>query len=203
MPIRDDHGKREPMTPDASGRQHLPTLDQAHHVVEFWRDVGKNGWFEHNEAVDRRFAELCYDLHFLAARRHCEHWLEHPQGALALILLLDQFPRNVFRDTGHMFATDPLARHYARRVIEKECMDQIDPDLRVFICLPFAHSEALSDHDYVAPLYRRHAPDSVAWAEHHRNIIVRFGRFPHRNGPLGRATTPEEQDFLDGGGFTG
>lgn len=204
MPMSDNHENREFVTPEVSGRtQQRPALHQAHKVVQFWRDVGKDGWFERNDAVDRRFNELCYDLHFSAARRQCEHWSEHPEAALALILLLDQFPRNVFRDTGHMFATDSLARHYARRIIENGCIEQIDRDLRVFICLPFAHSESLSDHDYVAPLYQRHAPDSIGWAEHHREIIVRFGRFPHRNGALGRTTTPEEQRFLDEGGFAG
>lgn len=187
---------------DAGQRQPVP-LHQANDVVQFWRDVGKEGWFARNDAVDRRFGELCYDLHFSAARRQCEHWLEDPDAALALMLLLDQFPRNVFRDTGHMFATDPLARHYARRIIENGCIEQIDRDLRVFVCLPFAHSESLSDHDYVAPLYQRYAPDSVGWATHHRDIIVRFGRFPHRNRALGRTTTQEEQIFLDDGGFTG
>lgn len=187
----------------ADNPRELSSMGRALEVVNFWRAVGKDGWFSKDDDVDRRFREQFYDLHFAAARGELEHWLEHPDAALALILLLDQFPRNVFRNTGHMFATDPLARHYARRIIRSGCVDQVDPELRLFICLPFVHSEALADHDYALKLYQRHAPDSLDWAHHHRSIIVRFGRFPHRNACLGRTTTAEEQAFLNEGGFTG
>lgn len=177
--------------------------DRARDVIDFWREVGPQGWFVRNAAVDQRFRDMFYDLHFAAARRQCEHWITQPESGLALILLLDQFPRNVFRDTAHMFATDPLARHYARRFLDQGFIDQIDAELRLFICVPFVHSEALSDHDYALTLYQHHAAGSMEWAEHHRSIIVRFGRFPHRNDSLGRITTPEEQQFLDDGGFLG
>lgn len=180
-----------------------PPFDQARDVIEFWREVGSEGWFTQSDAVDQRFSELFYDLHFAAARRQCEHWATQPESGLALILLLDQFPRNVFRNTAHMFATDPLACHYARRFLDNGHIGQIDADLRLFVCVPFIHSEALSDQDYALTLYQRYAPHSLNWAEHHRAIIVRFGRFPHRNASLGRTTTPEEQQFLDDGGFLG
>lgn len=180
-----------------------PSPERAREVVEFWREVGPQGWFVRNDAVDQRFRDMFYDLHFAAACRQCDHWITQPESGLALILLLDQFPRNVFRDTAHMFATDPLARHYARRFLDHGLIDQIDAELRLFICVPFLHSEALSDQDYALTLYQNHATDSLKWAEHHRSIIVRFGRFPHRNGSLGRMTTPEEQQFLDDGGFLG
>jgi len=180
-----------------------PSLQQAHRVMQFWRDLGKEGWFAKNDKVDRQFRDLFYTLHFAAARGECEHWSAKPDAGLALILLLDQFPRNVFRQTAHMFATDPLARHYARRFIDDGHIDHIDADLRLFACLPFVHSEAPADHDYAISLYERYAPDSLEWARHHRSIITRFGRFPHRNVSLGRATTPEEQQFLEDGGFTG
>lgn len=189
-----------PVTPVSSD---TPSLVQAGQVVQFWREIGSEGWFTKNEAVDQRFRELFYDLHFAAARRQCEHWLNDADGAVGLMVLLDQFPRNVFRNTAHMFATDPLARHYARRIIDAGLIEQIDPDLRLFICLPFVHSEELSDQDYAQDLYKRYAPDSLAWASHHRSIIVQFGRFPHRNASLGRTTIPDEQQFLEDGGFTG
>lgn len=190
--------------PAAAGNpQELALRDRALEVVSFWRGVGKDGWFTQDDDVDRRFRDQFYDLHFAAARRELEHWLENPDTALALILLLDQFPRNVFRHTAHMFATDPLACHYARRIIDSGCVDRVDPELRLFICLPFVHSESLMDQDYALNLYQRHARDSLDWARHHRSIIVRFGRFPHRNASLGRTTTPEEQVFLNEGGFTG
>lgn len=180
-----------------------PSPNQADAVIEFWHDVGSEGWFKKDETVDQRFRDLFYDLHFAAARQECEHWLSQPNSGLALMLLLDQFPRNVFRNTAHMFATDPLARHYARRFLDSGLIEQVDADLRLFVCLPFVHSEALTDHDYALTVYQRYAPDSLGWLEHHRSIIVRFGRYPHRNATLGRTTTPEEQEFLDSGGFGG
>ena len=180
-----------------------PSANRAGAVIEFWRDVGSEGWFKQNERVDQRFRDLFYDLHFAAARQECEHWLTQPESGLALMLLLDQFPRNVFRNTAHMFATDALARRYARRFLDSGLIEHVDADLRLFVCLPFVHSEALSDHDYALTMYQRYAPDSLNWLEHHRSIIVRFGRFPHRNAALGRTTTPEEQQFLDDGGFGG
>src|SRR5690554_4714288 len=103
-----------------------PSFDQARDVIEFWRDVGSEGWFAKSDAVDQQFSERFYDLHFAAARRQCEHWATQPESNLTLILLLDQFPRNVFRDTAHMFATDPLACHYARRFLDSGHIRQID-----------------------------------------------------------------------------
>lgn len=201
-----DSTKNGPGAPTAVSSQNASeqvSVDLAQDVVTFWRDVGKEGWFAKSDAVDQRFRDLCHDLHFSAARRECEHWITQPYPGLALILLLDQFPRNAFRDTAHMFATDPLARHYAKRFIDNGLVDQIDAELRLFVCVPFIHSENLSDHDYAVTLYQRYAPDSLGWAHNHRSIVSKFGRFPHRNASLGRTTTPEEQAFLDEGGFAG
>lgn len=175
----------------------------AHDTLAFWESVGPRGWFEKNDDVDRLFRERCLDRHFAAARRQCEHWMDDAQAGLALIVLLDQFPRNVFRGTAHMFATDSLARHYARRYIDSGLIGQVAAELRLLACLPFVHSESIGDQDYAIALYGRHAPDNLDWAKHHRSIIERFGRFPHRNYVLGRDTTPDEQAFLDAGGFTG
>jgi len=192
-----------PATASLQNTFDLVSVDLAQDVITFWRDVGKEGWFAKNDAVDQRFRDLFYDLHFSAARRECEHWIAQPYPGLALILLLDQFPRNVFRQTAHMFATDPLARHYAKRFIDDGLVDQLDNELRLFACLPFVHSENLSDHDYALKLYQRYAPGNLGWAQNHRSIVSRFGCFPHRNASLGRATTPEQQAFLDEGGFAG
>lgn len=200
-----DRKSNSPAASDILGRpgEIDTSLDRARHLIQFWQELGPEGWFDKNDEVDRRFCDLCCDLHFAAARRECEHWVNDAEGGLALLILLDQFPRNVFRGTGHMFATDPLARHYARRYIDTGLVEHIDPALRLFVCLPFAHSEALDDQNLAVALYQQYAPENLHWAEHHRDIIKRFGRFPHRNASLGRPTTPEEQAFLDGGGFTG
>jgi uncharacterized protein (DUF924 family) len=170
-------------------------------LVEFWRAAGPERWFAKDAAFDAALRSRFYDAHYAAARRELEDWLAQPASALALILLLDQFPRNAFRGTGHMFATDGLALSYARRSLGH--LDQIEPTLRNFICLPFMHAEELTTQEESVALYERRVPESLSFAVMHRDIIARFGRFPHRNRALGRTTTPEEQAFLDAGGFAG
>lgn len=172
-------------------------------VVAFWRNAGPGRWFAKNEAFDREFGERFHQLHFAAARRHCDGWMAGAEGALALMLLLDQYPRNTFRGSGHMYATDPLARHYARQAQVAKHMSRVDADLQLFFCLPFAHSEELANQDLSVALNTRLGPTAREHAEGHRDIIRRFGRFPHRNAMLGRTTTAEEQRFLDAGGFAG
>lgn len=172
-------------------------------VVAFWRDAGPDRWFAKDEAFDRQFRAHCLDLHEAAARGGLQSWLDDPTGALALVLLLDQFPRNCFRDTPRMFATDPQARAVATAAIEAGHDQAIDPELRVFFYLPYEHSEDPADQDRSVALSQPLSELYRKYAELHRDIIRRFGRFPHRNAILGRKTTPEEQAFLDEGGFAG
>lgn len=173
-------------------------------VVAFWTAAGAQGqWFAKNASFDRAFRDRFLDLHMeVAARRH-DGWMTTPEGALALLVLTDQFPRNAFRDTGHMYATDPLARLYARQALDAKHMDHVAPDLRLFFALPFAHSEDILDQDVSVRLNAKLGQPWLAHAEGHRDIIRRFGRFPHRNPMLARATTAEEADFLNRGGFRG
>lgn len=177
--------------------------NEADAVISFWRDAGPDKWFAKDDRFDVQFKAKYLDLHFAVARREREHWQQQPYSALAAVLMLDQFPRNAFRGTGHMFATDTLARHYARRIINAGFLADIEPALRLFACVPFIHSEELQDQEYALTLYREHAPDAMHWAVDHHGIIQRFGRFPHRNPVLGRETTQEEQAFLANGGFAG
>ncbi len=179
------------------------TRGQAREVLEFWRAAGADKWFVKDAQFDAQFRDGFLDLHFAVARREKEDWLAEPDSALALVLLLDQFPRNVFRGTAHMFATDPLALYYTRQAIEAGFMTRIDEELRLFLCVPFIHSEALADQVEGVELYRQYAPQGLSFAIEHHEIIERFGRFPHRNPSLGRQTTAEEQAFLDEGGFAG
>jgi uncharacterized protein (DUF924 family) len=120
------------------------------------------------------------------------------------VIVLDQLPRNMFRGNARAFAADPLAREVASRAIARG-FDQLVPAAeRMFFYLPFEHSEKLSDQERCVALNRATGDaEAIKWAEHHADIIRRFGRFPHRNAALGRATTAEEQAFLDGGGFAG
>ncbi len=178
-------------------------IERAQKVLMFWTKVGPDGWFARNDQTDRLFRDQFIDLHFAAARGQCMHWLDDAQAGLALILLLDQFPRNVFRDTAHMFATDPLARTVADRFIERGHMDNLDVALRLFVCLPFSHSESMHDQDRAIALHETYIQGDMYWPRHHRQIIKQFGRFPHRNASLGRHTTPEEQEFMEQGGFQG
>lgn len=172
-------------------------------VVAFWRDAGMGKWFRGGAAFDEECRARLLDAHFAAARREFGHWMGDADGALALVLLLDQIPRNVFRGSGHAFATDPLALHYAGRAIEAGFDAQVEPALRFFLYLPFEHSEAMADQDRAIGLFTALGDANLlGYANAHREVIARFGRFPHRNAALGRASTPDEQAWLDaGGGF--
>ena len=178
-------------------------MQTANNVVTFWRDAGPEKWFEKDTAFDARFRANFLDLHMAAARRELEDWLESPEGALALMILLDQFPRNAFRGTGHMYATDPLARRYARILLDADLDGQLPLELRVFCYLPLSHSENMEDQHRALALNQRIGDPWLHHAREHLRIIELFGRFPHRNAILGRDTTPQEQAFLDDGGFAG
>ena len=177
--------------------------DTATDVVAFWREAGPERWFEKDAAFDARFRGRFLDTHFAAARGELDAWRTRPDGVLALLLLLDQFPRNAFRGSAHLYATDPLARHYAARAIEAGHDLAIDEQIRVFFYLPFEHSEDIADQKLSVELHKANAASYLEYAVDHYDIIERFGRFPHRNGPLGRETTPEEKAFLENGGFAG
>lgn len=172
-------------------------------VIAFWSEAGPSLWFAKDAAFDRRFRETFIATHEAACRGEFDHWLKTPGGALALTLLLDQFPRNAFRGTPRMYASDPKALAVANAAIAAGRDRHIDADLRLFFYLPYAHSEALADQERSVALCRALDANSLAHAEGHRDIVKRFGRFPHRNVILGRATTDEEQRFLDEGGFAG
>lgn len=171
-------------------------------VVAFWKEAGAAKWFAKDDAFDAEFRRRFHDAHVAAARRELDGWIQTPDGALALLILLDQFPRNCFRGTAHQFATDPLALMFAREAVARGHHLAFEPDLRNFVLLPFEHSERIEDQDRYMELVLGDA-ELEKWGRIHRDIIVRFGRFPHRNAALGRETTAEEQAFLDGGGFGG
>jgi uncharacterized protein (DUF924 family) len=172
-------------------------------VVAFWRSVGPKGWFKHDPALDEEIRRRFLSLHEEAAAGKLSTWEQTAEGALALLILLDQFPRNMFRGKARAFATDAQARGVADRAIANH-FDRAIPDLQNFFYLPFTHSEDLADQERCIALNRATGdPDNLKWAEKHADIIRRFGRFPHRNAALGRVTTAKEQAFLDAGGFAG
>ena len=172
-------------------------------VVGFWRDAGMAKWFRGGDAFDAECRSRWQAAHFAAARRELESWMDTAEGALALAILLDQIPRNIFRGSGHAFATDALALHYATRALDAGLDAQVEQALRMFMYLPFEHSETMADQQRAVQLFTTLGDsDLLGYATAHRDVIDRFGRFPHRNTALGRINTPEEQAWLDaGGGF--
>lgn len=172
-------------------------------MFDFWLAAGPDKWFRKDAEFDAVLRETFWHAHFSAARRLCESWLAQPDSALALILLLDQYPRNSFRDTAHMFATDALALHYAKLALERGFDEQVQEPLRIFFYLPLMHSESLTDQERCVALCEPLPGNSLDFAIEHRDIIAQFGRFPHRNLVLVRETTAAEQAFLDAGGFAG
>ncbi|HTI81948.1 MAG TPA: DUF924 family protein [Acetobacteraceae bacterium] len=178
-------------------------VNEASRIVSFWRAAGPQRWFAKDPKFDAQFRQQYLGLHIAAARRECDSWITAPQGALALLLLLDQFPRNAFRGTAHMYATDPLARFFARKALASDYDDQVEVALRRFLYLPFAHSEKPQDQKLSVELSCRVSAEYAQRAREHCRIIQQFGRFPHRNRLLGRRTTAGEAAFLLAGGFAG
>jgi uncharacterized protein (DUF924 family) len=181
-----------------------PVVPQPADVIAFWQAAGPQKWYRKDAAFDHEIAARFLGLHETAAAGRLSDWEATPAGALALLLLLDQFPRNMFRGSARAFATDPLARAVADRAIARGFDTGATSADRTFFYLPFEHSENLADQERSLALSRQAGGGKAdRYSEIHADIIRRFGRFPHRNAALGRATTPEEQAFLDGGGFAG
>jgi uncharacterized protein (DUF924 family) len=173
-------------------------------VLAFWRDAGPDRWFKRDEAFDEAIRRRFLATYEAGARGELDAYTETPEGTLALVILLDQFPRNMFRGEKRAFTADPLARAAAVRALARGDDQRVDASLRTFFFLPFMHSEELTDQERCIELYRAiNDTDGLKYALDHADIIRRFGRFPHRNRALGRVTTAEEQAFLDSGGFSG
>jgi uncharacterized protein (DUF924 family) len=171
-------------------------------ILAFWREAGPARWYERDDAFDAELRRRFLALWQKASAGELSSWEASDEGALALDIVLDQFPRNMFRGDARTYASDAPAREVAHRAIERGVDARIDPELRQFLYLPFNHSEHLADQLRCIELTRAAGnAENLKWAEHHADIIRRFGRFPHRNRLLGRTTTPEEQAFLDQGGF--
>ena len=173
-------------------------------VLAFWRAAGPDKWFEKDAAFDAEIVARFSCLWQTGRDGKLAPWEETPEGALALVIVLDQFPRNMFRGDARTYAADPLARAVAERALERGFDQKVPLSDRQFFYLPFEHSEAIADQERSCALVAATGDaDLLKWAQLHADIIRRFGRFPHRNAMLGRATTPEEQAFLDDGGFSG
>jgi len=178
-------------------------MANAAEIVRFWRDAGPRLWFVKDETFDGRCRAFEAE-HHAAARGELSVWELDAEGALALVILLDQIPRNIFRGSPHAFATDGLAQAVAGRAIEQRFDAATDSALRFFFYLPFEHAEDLTLQERCVKLFTNLGePEYLKYAILHRDIIARFARFPHRNAVLGRKSTPEELAFLAEGGFSG
>lgn len=172
-------------------------------IVLFWREAGAGRWFKQDNNFDRALTARFHSAHLQAAGRKLDQWNQNPESALALQILLDQLPRNVYRGNAHAYATDPLARHFALAAIDAGLDQQIEPGLRQFCYMSLMHSEDLDLQRRCVALFETLGGDGLDYARGHCDIIERFGRFPHRNAMLGRITSKAEKAFLDGGGFAG
>ena len=190
-------------------------------VVAFWREAGPARWFAKSDEFDEKFRQCFLATHMAAARRELDDWTQSAEGALALLIVLDQFPRNAFRGTAHMYATDPLAQAYALAMIAAGQDHEVEVALRAFcfalrafwfcfalrafwFCyMPLEHAEDAGLQARCVALMTPLGGQSLEYAQHHADIIASFGRFPHRNPLLGRVSTQAELDYMAAGGFTG
>jgi uncharacterized protein (DUF924 family) len=181
-------------------KAHLSSPDA---VTQFWKPLGHTVWFGKDPAFDQRFREAFVAEHSAAAQGELMPWLATAEGALSLVILLDQYPRNAFRGSPRMYATDPLARLVADTALDLGHDRKVDDSLRGFFYLPFSHSEHLADQERAVDLFADLPEPAPMHSRSHREIVARFGRFPHRNSLLDRKTTPEEEAWLAAGGFAG
>jgi uncharacterized protein (DUF924 family) len=173
-------------------------------VLHFWFGLDPEKWYKKDDAFDAEIRERFLTTYEAAAAGRLADWEAAPESALALVIVLDQFPRNMFRGSPRTFSADSLALAIAKRAVERGFDKTLDVQKRTFFYLPYEHSENLEDQEHGVALNRASGDaESLKWAELHADIIRRFGRFPHRNAVLGRGTTAEEQAFLDAGGFAG
>jgi uncharacterized protein (DUF924 family) len=173
-------------------------------IVSFWQEAGPERWFKSDPAFDEMLRARFFGLYESAVDGELDDWPASAEGALALVLVLDQFPRNMFRNTPRAFAADDLALAAADRAIASGHDRSVTEALRSFFYMPFMHSERLADQERCVALMQAHGgADNIKYADIHRDVIRRFGRFPHRNEILGRTSEPEEIAYLEGGGFKG
>jgi len=183
----------DPPGPNRITRENTMTPDD---VLAFWYDdAWRKLWFNSTPELDRELTLRFLSTWEAAKEGRLQNWESDPKGALALTIVLDQFPLNMFRDQPDSFSTEAAARGVASRAIDKGFDREMSEEERIFLYMPFMHSENLDDQETAVRL-TRDIEKQRKWAEHHRNIIRRFGRFPHRNAILGRENTQDELDWL-------
>ena len=167
-------------------------------VLEFWFSfLTPAQWFTKSDELDNLIKDKFSDLHASASQCECVDWRADPQGRLAEIIVLDQFSRNIFRDTAQAFTYDALALALTQEAIALGTDELLKPQERSFLYMPIMHSESLYIHNKYLSFFEKHTPDNTyAYELKHKKIIERFGRYPHRNAMLDRTSTPQELEFL-------
>ncbi|MCK4586154.1 MAG: DUF924 domain-containing protein [Gammaproteobacteria bacterium] len=184
----------------------LPASEIINDILTLWfSERVEPLWYNSTPEFDQELRDKYLDTYQAALKGELSAWEETPQGALALVVCLDQFPLNMFRNRAESFAGEAPSRQVAARAIEKGFDQSLEGAQKVFLYLPYMHSEELTDQDRVLELFSKAGlEDNLKWANHHRDIVKRFGRFPHRNAVLGRQSTPEEIAYLSSDeAFTG
>jgi len=172
-------------------------------ILRFWFEEHPKDWFVKNPGLDAEIRARFLSLHEAAAAGRLAHWADEARSCLALVIVLDQFARNMFRGEARAFASDELARAAARVILGRGWDKEMTPAEQLFAYLPFEHSESLKDQNLSCELMKDFDAEQLRYAIRHREIIERFARFPHRNNILGRKSTPAEIEFLQqpGSGF--
>ena len=167
-------------------------------VLEFWfEELTPKDWWRKDTALDARIRSEFGALHDSVSRGETSDWRETDSGRLAEIIVLDQFSRNMFRDQACAFSYDGLARDRARAAVAAGVLERLQENRRSFVLMPFMHSEELEDHRFALPLFQQYcSANTLDFEKRHAAIIERFGRYPHRNAVLGRASSTEELEFL-------
>lgn len=173
-------------------------------IIRFWHEAGPERWFTKDDSFDALCRARFLPAYDLARTGRLKGEWETAEGALALVLLLDQMPRNMFRGDPRSWATDADALRIAERAIDRGFDRQVEPDMTRFFYMPFMHSEDVAVQERSVTLNERLGDEEISYyAHHHRDIVARFGRFPHRNAVLGRTSSAEEIAFLEEDAFRG
>jgi uncharacterized protein (DUF924 family) len=172
--------------------------NRIHELLNFWfKEHGPSDWYAQNDEFDNLIRSKFLGLHELATSGGLTSWRSSPEGQLAEIIILDQFSRNLFRGRAEAFAWDELALSLAKQAVGEGADQKLSKQMRAFFYLPYMHSETLEDHNEAMKLFKALGQEeNLKFEMLHRDIIQRFGRYPYRNGVLGRTSTPEEKAFL-------
>ncbi len=187
----------DPYTNTSVGDGEKMSIATPKEILDFWfSQTAKSKWFAKDPAFDSEITQKFLSTYQLAKQQDLD-WPESPESYLALVILFDQFPRNMFRNKPEAYATDSMARDIAKKAIAKGLDSQLSEERRRFFYMPFMHSEELSEQEYAIELFTKlENKKTLNYAIIHKQIIERFGRFPHRNDVLGRQSTEAELEFL-------